>query len=101
MWLRLAAMWGCTLMEAAAKCDAAEFALWSALYAIDPWGEQRADLRSAQQTAVTWNAFFSKKADVEDFMLFQPPKPKASAKELFAKFSEAIRIASSGSSRQS
>lgn len=100
MWLRLAAMWGCTLKEAAAKCDAAEFALWSALYEIDPWGEERADLRSAQITAKMHNAFFSNKREISEFMFFQPDKPKPTPKQIFDKAQQVIGMFN-GSSRQS
>ena len=44
------------MREAQARCNAQEFAEWVAEYSIDPWGEERADLRSAIVAMVIANA---------------------------------------------
>jgi hypothetical protein len=46
MWFRLALSWGCPVSEAQARCSSREFAEWAAYYRLEPWGEERADLRS-------------------------------------------------------
>lgn len=45
--MTLALQLGCTLHELGERMTAEEFGLWMALYLVDPWGEQRADLRAA------------------------------------------------------
>jgi hypothetical protein len=42
----LALQLGMTLHELGDRMTGEEFGLWCALYRTDPWGEQRADLRS-------------------------------------------------------
>ncbi len=44
--MSLALAMGRTLQELGDAMTAEEFGLWLALYRIDPWGEQRADLRA-------------------------------------------------------
>jgi hypothetical protein len=55
MWMRLAALWGCPVAEAQARCTAAEFAEWLAYYAIEPWGEAGAYLRHGILASVVAN----------------------------------------------
>jgi hypothetical protein len=72
MWLRLGALWGCTVREARRRCDAPEFALWRAYFEIDPWGEERADLRAGFTSAILVNAHSkkgSRRAKPTDFLL--------------------------------
>lgn len=51
----LALQLGRTLHELAETMTAEEFGLWAALYAADPWGEQRADLRAGIVAATVAN----------------------------------------------
>jgi len=43
--MRLAVLWGCTVREAQARIDSAEFAEWCAFYLIEPWGGSADDGR--------------------------------------------------------
>ena len=56
------------------RLTAREFAEWMAFYQIDPWGEQRADMRSAQLVSMLANINRDpKKGRVyrpDEFMLF-------------------------------
>ena len=47
-----------------------ELTEWAAFYRLDPWGEQRADLRQAMTTAATVNVHCGKGKGVkaQDFM---------------------------------
>ncbi len=38
---------GCSVREAQQRIDAREFAEWRAYYQLEPWGEDRGDLRTA------------------------------------------------------
>lgn len=70
----LAALWGCPVREAQARCDSREFAEWLAFYRIDPFGEQRADLRNGILAALVANAMRrsgQQPAKPEDFMPFR------------------------------
>lgn len=53
--------------------DAEEFKYWMAYYAIDPWGEERDDIRSAIVAATVSNSNPYRKgrnARVDDFLPF-------------------------------
>ena len=79
MWFRLAALWGCPVREAQARCDSREFAEWCAFYRKDPWGDQRADLRAAELSAMFANVHRKEGAperSARDFMHFLPPEPE-------------------------
>lgn len=60
---------------------ASEYQRWQAFYAVDPFGDERADLRIAQLTALTANAHSDPKKrrkayEAWDFMPFsEKPKP--------------------------
>jgi hypothetical protein len=54
--LKLARCWGCTLKEAQKRCDSREFSEWLADAIVEPWGEERADLRMAIIATVFANA---------------------------------------------
>lgn len=72
-WLILARTWGCTLREARARCDSAEFTLWQAFYKLDPWGPERDDLRQAITSSLLVNVNTrsgGRKASPADFMPF-------------------------------
>jgi hypothetical protein len=65
---------GCTLDELGARMSSAEFDLWIQDYEREPWGELRADIRSAHEQANVANwAGKELKKDVSvkplDFML--------------------------------
>lgn len=56
--------------------DAHELAEWMVYYGIEPWGEERADIRSANIAMLINNAHFKVKRTVWDYMVVKPPKPK-------------------------
>lgn len=58
------------------------FMEWVQFYAIDPWGEQRADLRNALLAMLVANALKGKGDTVkmEDFMLF-PTEPRGTKRQ--------------------
>ncbi len=82
-------MWRCTLPEALARCDSRQFAEWQAYYELEPWGEERADLRAGiiASTIANVNRGKGQKAfSPGDFMpefAKPPPKPQTPA-EMFA-----------------
>lgn len=49
-----------------------EYGLRLAEYAIDPWDERRADMRAALNTATLHWVNGNKKAEVSDFMPYEP-----------------------------
>lgn len=79
MWLRLAALWGCTVAEAQARCDPREFDQWHAFWRIEPWGGRAEDLRAGQVAAAVINASgrCEKTATPADFFSsLKPPRPR-------------------------
>jgi hypothetical protein len=48
---RLALALGCTVRELLGRLDSQELSEWMAFYSIDPWGDQRGDLRNAMLLA--------------------------------------------------
>lgn len=74
---RLALAIGCTIRELEARMDSREFAEWEAYFAIEPWGEERADLRAALLTCLTANLNRKKGAPPyrpADFMPYREPE---------------------------
>ena len=69
MWFRLAALFGCTVREAQARCNSREFAEWCAFYNLDPFGELRADYRAALMTVHIRRAFGDSKCKLTDCLL--------------------------------
>jgi hypothetical protein len=53
--MRLCLALGCTLGELGQRMTAQEFGLWAAFYGMEPFGEARADLRSAIVAATVAN----------------------------------------------
>ena len=52
-----------------------ELGEWLAYYAVDPWGEQRADLRNGILAAQVANALGAEpRATPADFMLYREPR---------------------------
>lgn len=85
--LRLCLALGCTLGELCDRMDVQEFQLWQALYAVEPWGDIRADLRAGvvASTVVNWAGKTLKQGAPDkrpsDFLLFSQPKAQAPAAE--------------------
>ena len=79
MWFRLACLWGCTVREAQARCNSAEFAEWCAAYQLDPWGPERTDLNFAMLACVVASTVPRKSSRafrLEDFLLKFDHQPK-------------------------
>jgi hypothetical protein len=79
MWFRVAALLHCSVREAQASMDAAEFREWCAVYKMDPWGEERADLRNGIVCSVlanVWSGKNARKATPQDFMPFVKRKAR-------------------------
>lgn len=65
----------CTLAELAQRMSAKEYILWFAENEIEPFGEERADLRSGMQVQSNLAPFVDGKVELKDCMLnFEPPK---------------------------
>ena len=70
---------GMPVSELSERLTTAEEAYWIALYRTDPWGDQRADMRSALIAQLIHNTHAKKPRKMQDFMLFSDkPKPKGS-----------------------
>ena len=70
---------GCTVEELGERMSSAEFTEWAVMFAHDPWGEQRADLRAAQLAALFYNAHRGPQAPpgkLADFMPYRPFEPE-------------------------
>lgn len=77
---------GRTVGELEDSIDSAELTDWMAFYLIDPWGEQRADLRNGLLTAATINSnpFRSKghpASKPTDFLLY-PSEQVAQSRQI-------------------
>lgn len=63
-----------------AQITGQQFIEWMAFYELDPWGDQRADLRMAEMLALTVNMNLrkgKKPATIQDFMHYaEKPDPK-------------------------
>lgn len=58
-----------TVRELLARTDSRELAEWQAFYGIDPWGEERSDMRSGTVSATIANCQSGKgKFKASDFM---------------------------------
>ena len=68
--MRLASHLKMTVREAQDRIDAREYALWRAYYEIEPFGEERADLRAAIIAMTIANVFRGRGRSykAEDFM---------------------------------
>ena len=68
---RLALALGCTVRELLARVDAHELVEWMVFYGLEPWGDERADLRAGIQAATTANCHRTSKGkafEPDDFM---------------------------------
>ena len=67
-----------TVSQLLSNIDSKELSEWMAFFQAEPFGEQRADLRSALISCVMANAWRGKKQKafkLDDFILnFEPPK---------------------------
>lgn len=63
------AIGGCTVAELQQRMGAAEFAAWMAFYQAEPFGELRADMRSAMLATLTANAHRNAKKKRQPFEL--------------------------------
>lgn len=87
---RLAMQLGSTIEELGERMSSEEFSVWCALWTEEPWGEYRADLRSAI-VARTVAGFAGKtlpagvELELADFMPFaeRPDDKELSPEELF------------------
>lgn len=75
---------GCTIRELQARMDSREFSEWMAYYGIEPWGEDRADLRSGILASITAN--INRKKNTKpyspiDFMPYRQHDKKAEETE--------------------
>ena len=79
------------------ELDAEEFGWWAALYRVDPWGEERADLRNGILCSLVATALSgkgSKKYKPADFMPKFGERRKAK-RSLYSQF-RAITVAAGG-----
>ena len=60
-----------TVNELSERLTAAEEAHWIALYRVDPWGDQRADARTALLAQMQYNTHAKKPRKLEDFLLYK------------------------------
>lgn len=98
-------------MDLALQCGVADFRplldlpasvieLWKARYIVDPWGEERADLRAAMLTARVYNALREKTQaaySLHDFMPYSDRPPPPAEEELAEKLMAAFGFAQDGS----
>jgi hypothetical protein len=61
---------GCTVAELETTMSAAEYREWIAFYSIDPWGDQRADMRMARLAKTLLLPHTKSEIDPNDFLLF-------------------------------
>ena len=59
-----------------------ELAEWMAYYTLEPWGEDRADLRSAIVASLIHNTNAKRSRPVRDFMAYQEPRPPQTPDEM-------------------
>jgi len=55
-----------------------------AYYSLEPWGEDRADLRSAIIASLIHNSHSKQPRPPKDFLAFKPPKPKQTVADMIA-----------------
>jgi len=72
---RLALALGCTVEELGERMSSSEFTEWAVFYAHDPWGEQRADWRTARLCELFYNAHRGRDAPALHVKDFMPPPP--------------------------
>tara|TARA_Y100000310_G_scaffold112096_1_gene110523 strand:- start:215 stop:535 length:321 start_codon:yes stop_codon:yes gene_type:complete len=86
---RLALALGMTVSEMLQKMSSAELTDWLAYWRLDPFGEERADLRAGIVAATTANVWAGKgkRAKPADFMpKFDTPSKRQTADQMRAQF---------------
>jgi hypothetical protein len=80
-WFVLALALHMPVAEAQERISSSEFSEWQAFYGIEPFGEQRADLRSGIIACTIGSVFSESNTDLSpaDFMPFAGVEPSASA----------------------
>lgn len=83
MWFLLARTLGMSVRRCQEEVDSAEFTEWQALYDIDPWGEERADLRNSVACWTSATAAGAKGLKPDSFLLRfdQDPTPDTPVEE--------------------
>jgi len=90
-----------TVRELLTRCDSRELTEWLAYYQIEPWGEERADLRAAINTTVLANVNRGKSQrayKIEDFMpdfdaaAGQAERPQQDWRDMRARFYRAAGL---------
>lgn len=79
---------GCTVRELLGRVSSEELTDWMAYYRLEPFGEERADLRAGIIAAVMANAMSgksSRKFTADEFMPKFGPKPEPTPDELRTK----------------
>jgi len=77
-YFRLALALGVTVQDLLVRISSSELTEWMAYYQMEPFGEERADLRSAIVASVTANAASKRRFKPADFMpRFDRPKPQS------------------------
>lgn len=89
--------------ECQARIGSAEFTDWLAYYQLEPWGEERADIRNAILCALVANVFRGKgrRAKLKDFLprFDEEPRPRQSLSDMRAVM-ERFTAAHNASSRK-
>lgn len=75
-----------SVKRAQREIDAREFAEWMAAYSVEPWGEERADLRAGIIASTTANVTAGNKTKPGDFMpdFHSEPRRVQTAEEMAA-----------------
>lgn len=85
---RLALSLGYTVRDLQNRIDSRELTEWIAFYNIEPFGEDRADMRQALTSCILANANRDPKKSrafkPQDFMLVKPPKKEQTPEEMMA-----------------
>jgi len=88
-WHRLALALGRTVQEAKATVSALEFKSWVEFYGLEPWGEERADLRAGIIASTFANCHTrrgGKPYQPKDFMPRYGPPERMTDEEMASKF---------------
>lgn len=81
------------------EMTARQFDEWQAFYQLDPWGEERADMRAAMLTSRIYNALRDKNGQgytVYDFLLWTDRPPPPTEEELEGKLMAAFGFTPDG-----
>ena len=77
---------GCTVRELLCRLTARELREWELYYSLEPFGEQRADMRAALIAMTTAQVMGGKKAQklkLRDFMLYPEPQQEKKQSESY------------------